>query len=80
MITIKEIIYLCKAAQLKNCRFFPEDHSRCPILVKDGVPSFQQIHETGKCLYDLYEEELDLYEDNIYYFEKYYLNEMEDVI
>lgn len=78
MITIKEIIYLCRAKQLQNCLFIPEDYSRCPIGVDDGVPKFRQVYVQGKCLLDLSEEELNLYEDNVYYFSEYFIEEIKD--
>ncbi len=71
MITIKEIIALCKAKQLKDCEFFSDGDGRVPIMV-DGysVPFFSQpsSEEDPICLFELAPAEIErIDEENNYY-------------
>lgn len=71
MITIREIISLCKIGCLKDCRFICDDSSNVSIQVdSNGNPFFDQPtrKDENKNLFDLSEEEIDRIDrENAYY-------------
>lgn len=71
MITIRDIIYLCKMGQLKNCRFISGDSSNVSIQVdENGCAFFDQPSEkqNNTKLLELSEEEIERIDaENDYY-------------
>jgi hypothetical protein len=72
MITIREIIALCKIKQLKNCRFISGDSANVSIQVDENSnPFFDQpsVKDANMNLFSLTKEEIERIDnENDYYF------------
>lgn len=66
MITIKEIIHLCRSKQLKKCVFVSGDAANSSIVVdENSIPVFRN----GNKIFDLAQEEIDrIDEENDYFY------------